>query len=77
MNAYILKRIKFDGRVHRATVRAPTDFVKGSFKTFSISKEIKIIVGKELSREEDQKCVLLAFGDFYERFNLSLYFAPT
>ena len=64
MNAYILKKIRFDGRVHRATIRPPTDFIKGSFKTFSISKEIKIIVGKRVKQRRGPKIRSQGFRRF-------------
>ena len=51
MNGYILRRIKHDGRCFRGTVRSPTDFKKGSFQTYPVSKEIKIVIGTRLDKK--------------------------
>ena len=55
MNAYIIKSIKFDGTALRTNVRPPTDFMAQSFRTFPISKEIKIIVGTRIKKRRGPK----------------------
>ena len=51
MNGYKYKNVKFDGRLWRITCNDHKEFSKGSFSTFSISKEIKIIVGKRRAKK--------------------------
>ena len=46
MNGYKDKSLKFDGQFWRATCNDHKAFANGSFSTFSVSREIKIIIGK-------------------------------
>ena len=55
MNGYILRNLKFSGPLCRATVRSPTEFVPQSFRTFSVSKEIKIITGTRRKKRRGPK----------------------
>ena len=50
MNGYIIKSIKNDGKASRTIVHSPTQFVQGSFKTFPISREIKMIIGTRIKQ---------------------------
>jgi SWI/SNF-related matrix-associated actin-dependent regulator of chromatin subfamily A-like protein 1 len=45
MNGYLIKSVKDEGPIKRATIRHAKEFKKGSFTTFSVSKEIRIVVG--------------------------------
>lgn len=55
MNGYPIKSIKSDGHTARTIVHSPTDFVAQTFRTFNISKEIKIIVGTRLKKRRGPK----------------------
>jgi len=50
MNGYAIKSVKTDGQVCRTIVHSPTHFVQGSFKTFPISREIKMIIGTRIKQ---------------------------
>jgi SWI/SNF-related matrix-associated actin-dependent regulator 1 of chromatin subfamily A len=50
MNGYLVRRVQKDGPIKKAIVRSPTDFKKGSFSTYSVSKEIRIIIGTRVKK---------------------------
>jgi hypothetical protein len=55
MNGYKYKHVKFDGRLWRITCNQHKNFQKGAFSTFSVSKEIKIVVGKKREQKRGPK----------------------
>jgi hypothetical protein len=55
MNGYIIKAIKNDGPITRATIRHAKEFKQGSFSTFSVSKEIRIVVGERVNQGKPKK----------------------
>ena len=55
MNGYKHKHVKYDGRLWRITCNQHKNFQKGKFGTFSVSKEIKIVVGQKRQQKRGPK----------------------
>jgi SNF2 family DNA or RNA helicase len=55
MNGYSLKSVRFDGRVWRATHHAVSLFLSGKFKSFTISKDIKILLGARRKKRPNRR----------------------
>ena len=55
MNGYLIKSVKDEGPIKRATIRHAKEFKKGSFSTFSVSKEIRIVVGIRAKKPKRKK----------------------
>jgi SNF2 family DNA or RNA helicase len=55
MNGYKYKILKYDGKIWRATCNEHKVFMKGKFTTFSVSKEIKIVIGQRRKKKRGPK----------------------
>jgi len=54
MNGYIIKSVRREGPIKRAIIRHAKEFKKQSFSTFSVSKEIRIVVGERAKRAKSK-----------------------